>query len=349
MKLKVAVLFGGQNSEHPVSLMSAYSVINNLDPEKYDLYLVGITTDGRWYHFNGSVELLNNDNWLTSPSNEEVILSPNANHHGFYNLKKQAVDYVDLVFPVLHGRNGEDGTITSVCQLAGIPCVSCDMVSCAIAIDKEFTHIVAESYGVKMARYRALKKKDFSDYQSTYESLISDLGLPFYVKPSREGSSFGAHKVSNYDEFVEYIDDAFHYDDKILAEEFISGTEVGCAFLGRNSTGVVYEVVVDTEMYGYEEKYDGYKTNLYFPAKNLSQQQMDEVIRIGKIVYDALGCDVLARVDFFAGKELIFNELNLIPGFTSHSLYPGCFIASGVSYPQLLDRLINVTLGANNE
>ncbi len=349
MKKKVAVLFGGQNSEHPVSLMSAHSVINNLDKEKYDLYLVGITVDGRWYHFTGSPDLLDGDRWLDDAGNQEVILSPNANHHGFYNLATGTVDRVDLVFPVLHGRNGEDGTITSVCQLAGVPCVSCDMVSCAIAIDKEFTHIVAESYGVKMARYHALKKKEFNDYPAAFSMLANDLGLPFYVKPSREGSSFGAHKVNDYDEFVEYVNDAFNYDNKILAEEFITGTEVGCAFMGKGDTGVVYEVVVDTDMYGYEEKYDGYKTNLYFPAKNLSQQQMDEVIRVGKIVYDALGCDVLARVDFFAGEQLVFNELNLIPGFTSHSLYPGCFIASGVSYPELLDRLVNITLGTVNE
>lgn len=343
MNTRIAVLFGGQSHEHPVSCMSVTSVLNNLD-EKYDVYMVGITLDGVWYHYYDSVDLIENDRWLQSDKKEEVVLSPSPVHHGFINLKTGLKDKVDIIFPMLHGRNGEDGTVQGLCQLAGIPCVSCDMTASAIAMDKEFTHIIAESYGVPMAKYRVARRNSHILYPELYAEIVRDLGLPCYVKPSKEGSSFGAHKVNNYEDFVKYTDDAFSYDDKILFEEFISGTEVGCGVMGDGECGLVYEVVVQTEMYGYAEKYDGYKTNIYVPALNLTQEQMDEVTRLAKIVYKALGCTVLGRADFFASDRIIFNEINLIPGFTSHSLFPATFKAKGMDYKTMLNNLIELTL-----
>ncbi|MBR2702396.1 MAG: D-alanine--D-alanine ligase [Erysipelotrichaceae bacterium] len=343
MSVRIAVLFGGQSHEHPVSCMSVTSVLNNLD-SKYDVYMVGITMDGNWYHYCDDVALIENDKWLNSDNKEEIILSPNPNHHGFYNLTTGRIDRVDMIFPMLHGRNGEDGTVQGLCQLANIPCVSCDLTSSAIAMDKEFTHIIAESYGVPMARYKVFRKNNHPDYTEMYEMVTSELGLPCYVKPSKEGSSFGAHKINNFNDFTKYTDDAFSYDEKILFEEFISGTEVGCGVMADGECGLVYEVVVETEMYGYAEKYDGYKTNIYVPAINLTDEQMAEVVRYSKIVYKALGCNVLGRADFFASDRIIFNEINLIPGFTSHSLFPATFKAKGIDYTTMLNKLIELKL-----
>ena len=339
-KRKVAVLFGGQSHEHPVSLMSVTSVLENMD-EIYERYLVGITMDGRWYHYYGKEEKIINGDWEKDDNRDEVILSPNPFHHGFYNLTSGEIDRVDVIFPVLHGRNGEDGTIQGLCQLNGIPCVSCDMT--AIAMDKEFTHIIAESYGVPMARYLVLKKNSHPDYRTVFAEVEQKLGMPCYVKPSKEGSSFGAHKATDYFSFVTCCEDAFRYDDKILVEEFIAGTEVGCGVLGEDETGLMYEVVVETEMYGYAEKYDGYKTKIYVPSKNLTAEQTEEVRKLSLIVAKALGVNVMGRVDFFlSGSRLVFNEINLIPGFTSHSLYPAMFVAAGKSYRSLISELIEM-------
>lgn len=342
MTMKCAVLFGGQSHEHPVSLMSATCVIENLDPQKYELYLVGISRQGRWLHYSGPVPAIVNGDWEKDPGNQPVILSADPADHGFYNRTTHTVDRVDVILPMLHGRNGEDGSIQGLAQLSGIPMVSCDMTSSAIAMDKEFTHIIAEAHGVPMARYRVLHRGKQSDPDRLYDQLAAELGLPFYVKPSKEGSSFGAHKVTGRQDFREHLADAFSYDDKVLAEEFIDGREVGCGLLGEGETGVVYEVVVETDMYGYAEKYEGYKTKIYYPAPDLTPQQQQEVVRLGRIVYDALGCKVMGRADFFFTKDgrVVFNEINLIPGFTSHSLYPAMFAHAGVPVGRLLDKMI---------
>lgn len=345
----IAILFGGQSSEHPVSLMSATSVCKHM-PEKYNQYLVGITTDGRWYHYKGSFDDIENGKWEQYSDNEEVILSPSANHHGFYNLKTNEIDYVDVIFPVLHGQYGEDGTIQGLCYLNHIPCVSCNMASCVLAMDKELTHILCENAGIKMAKYLVYHRNNHPDYNVMFENVKNKLLLPCYVKPAREGSSFGAHKIIDYDDFCKYCDDAFKYDNKILFEEFIDGTEVGCGVLSNDTTAKVFEVIVDTEMYGYEEKYDGYKTRIVIPAENLSIEQQQEVNELGIKIANILGCDVMARVDFFnSSKGLIFNEANLIPGFTSHSLYPAMYEKDNVSYSQLLDKLIGLVYRGTNE
>jgi len=342
MKKCIGILFGGQSSEHPVSLMSTVSVLRNL-PEKYETYLVGITKDGKWYHYQGKIENIEDGSWEKDVGNREVILSPNANHHGFYELVNHKIVPIDCLFPVLHGRFGEDGSIQGLCQLNGIPCVSDNMTACAISMDKEFTHIVAERAGIEMAKYLVFHRNHHSSFDEMYKQSEDKFGMPCYVKPSKEGSSFGAHKVHNRKEFEEYCLDAFSYDEKIIVEEFIEGNEVGCAVLGDLVVGVVDEVVVETEMYGYAEKYDGFKTVIYTPTKNLTEKQQKQVIEMGKVIYQAIGCDVMARIDFFASeKRIVFNELNLIPGFTSHSRYPAMFRESGVSYSELLERLIEL-------
>ncbi len=340
MSITVAVLFGGQSSEYPVSLMSAASVLNNLS-DKYDKYLVGISQDGRWYHYQGDYESIEADKWLDNPANEEVIFAPNHNHHGFYQMDSHTIKRVDVILPILHGRNGEDGTISSIAQLSGIPVVCNNHISCAISMDKAITHTLCEARGIPMAKWLAYYKGIDTDYSKMYEEVEEKLGLPCYVKPTKEGSSFGAHKVRNYEDFISALDDAFSYDSKILVEEFIEGIEVGCGVKGEGEVGEVFEIIVNTEMYGYAEKYDGYQTTINTPALSLTEAEMDEVKRLSKIIYHLMDCDVMARVDFFFNKgKIVFNELNLIPGFTSHSLFPASMKAKGMSYSELLDSLI---------
>ncbi|MBO4538575.1 MAG: D-alanine--D-alanine ligase, partial [Erysipelotrichaceae bacterium] len=316
----IAVLFGGQANEHPVSLMSAASILRNM-PAWYDTYLVGITRDGRWYHYTGPIDDIENGKWEENENNEEVILSPNTDHHGFYQPASGTVQRVDAVFPVLHGRYGEDGTVQGLCQLNGIPFVSCTMTPSALVMDKQFTHIVCENAGIKMAKYMILRRFENYDLEEMFHEVEYRLGLPCYVKPVCEGSSFGAHKVSNLMQFEEYVADAFSYDDKILIEEFVDGYEVGAGVMGYEGNveaGEVFEIIVSSEMYGYAEKYDGYKTVINTPAKSLSRELMERIKSEAIRIYRLLDCDLFARVDFFYGsKGLVFNEVNSIPGFTS--------------------------------
>ncbi len=343
----IAVLFGGQANEHPVSLMSAASILRNM-PAWYETYLVGITRDGRWYHYSGSIDDIENGKWEENENNEEVILSPSTEHHGFYQLKSHSIQKVDVILPVLHGRYGEDGTVQGLCQLNGIPFVSCSMTSSALVMDKHFTHVICEAAGVKMAKYLVLRRHEEYDLEELFHEVEYKLGLPCYVKPACEGSSFGAHKVSNLMQFKEYVADAFSYDDKILLEEFIDGYEVGAGVMGHGGkveAGEVFEIIVSSEMYGYAEKYDGYKTVINTPAKSLSPELMERIKTEAVKIYRLLDCDMLARVDFFYGsKGLVFNEVNSIPGFTSHSLYPASFKAAGLSYSTIIDRLIQLAL-----
>ncbi|MCR5066730.1 MAG: D-alanine--D-alanine ligase [Erysipelotrichaceae bacterium] len=343
----IAVLFGGQANEHPVSLMSAASILRNM-PAWYDTYLVGITRDGRWYHYKGEIDDIENGKWEEHPDNEEVILSPNADHHGFYQLDSHTIQRVDVILPVLHGRHGEDGTVQGLCQLNGIPFVSCSMTSSALVMDKHFTHVICESAGVLMAKYMVLRRHEQYDVEELFHEVEQKLGLPCYVKPVSEGSSFGAHKVSNFMQFQEYLADAFSYDDKILIEEFIDGYEVGAGVMGYGGdvkAGEVFEIIVSSEMYGYAEKYEGYKTVINTPAKTISRELQERIQSEAVKIYRLLDCDMLARVDFFYGsKGLVFNEVNSIPGFTSHSLYPASFKAAGMSYSNIIDQLIKLAL-----
>lgn len=343
--IKVAVLFGGQSSEHSVSLMSAASVLENF-PQGYEKYLVGITTDGRWYHFKGEVSELADDKWQDNPDNEEVILSPSANHHGFYQLKSGSVEYVDVIYPILHGRYAEDGTLSGVCQLAGIPIVACNLTSSALTMDKEYTHVIAGSNGIKMAKYIVLRREEQYDYDALFAKVQQELGLPCYVKPTCEGSSYGAHKINDRQHFEEYIQDAFSYDRKILLEEFIDGYEVGAGIMGKDDVGEVFEIIVHSEMYGFEEKYEGYATEINTPALSLNQQQVEEIKETSLKIYQMFDCDLLSRVDFFMSKTkgLVFLEVNSLPGFTSHSLFPASFKAKGLTYSQIIDRLIKLAL-----
>ena len=348
MKKKVLVLFGGVSSEHDVSLKSASSVMKNIPADKYDIVAMGITTEGKCFVFNGSPDLLPDSNWL----NDETLLEPaviscDRSHHGIIRLADGAkIEYIDVVFPVLHGKNGEDGTMQGLLEISGIPYVGCNTAASAICMDKAFTNAMADFHGIPQAKWTAFDKHAYSgDKAALLASAAEKLGFPIFVKPANAGSSVGISKAKNLAELEEACEKAFAHDTKVVLEEGIIGVEVECAVMGNSEpvASVVGEVVPCNEFYDYDAKYLANESELHIPAR-LSDDMLKAVQEAAVRAYRALGCSGFTRVDFFvcADGSILLNEPNTIPGFTSISMYPKLFAASGVPYSELLDRLLQL-------
>ena len=344
---KVLVLFGGVSSEHDISLISAKSVIENIPKDKYEPVLMGITKDGEWYLYNGSVDALPKDKWLENKENiTPATISLSRADHGIVVFGDEISKIrIDVVFPVLHGKNGEDGTIQGMLQLAGIPYVGCDMISSACCMDKVYTNTLADAAGIPQAKWLGVREYDYSkEKESTLTKAEEYLGYPIFVKPANAGSSVGVSKATDKQSLDEAIIKAFKEDSKLVLEEGISGAEVEVAVLGNDEpiASVVGEVEACNDFYDFDAKYINSASNLYIPAR-LSEEKAEEVRRAAVNAYKALGCSGLARVDFFVRHSdgaVMLNEPNTIPGFTSISMYSKLFAASGVPYPELVDRLI---------
>ena len=344
------ILFGGVSSEHDVSVVSAKSVIENTPKDKYNIIMLGITKDGSWFKFDGDVSLLPEDKWLNDTQNlTKAILSPDRSDHGILVFGKNGVETIpiDVAFPVLHGKNGEDGTIQGFLQVAGIPFVGCDMLASACCMDKAVTNSLADNAGIPQAKWRAFKR---SEYAVNKEEMLAEaaeyLGFPIFVKPANAGSSVGVSKASDSEELPAAIEKAFREDEKIVLEEAVVGAEVECAVLGNDNpiASTVGEIVSCKEFYDYEAKYVNPASELHIPAR-LSQEKIDEVRAAAVKAYQTLGCSGLARVDFFVREsdgKVMLNEPNTIPGFTSISMYPKLFAASGIPYSELIDRLLEL-------
>ncbi|HKM28638.1 MAG TPA: D-alanine--D-serine ligase VanG [Anaerovoracaceae bacterium] len=342
-KKRIAVVFGGCSSEYVVSLQSSYSVITNLDPAKYETIMIGITKDGDWYLFEGDADKIPADTWAEDSSCKEAVISPSRKHKGILVLDedgKWQTLTVDMVFPVLHGKNGEDGTIQGLLELAGIPIIGCGMGASYICMDKDVGHKLAAEVGVRVPKARVASKWD---NPAEYMSQVKALGFPLFVKPVKAGSSFGITKVHDESELPGAIKEAFKYDAEIIFEENIEGFEVGCAVFGNDKPFVsgVDEIELFVDWFDYEEKYTQEKSKIHFPAR--IDDEIAERIRdyAGKI-YRALQCRGFARVDLFLTPEndIVFNEINTIPGLTTHSRYPKMVNGMGISYPELLDKLV---------
>lgn len=343
----VLVLFGGVSSEHDVSLVSAKSVIENIPKDKYTVIPLGITKDGRWFIFGGDIHHLPEDKWLE----DEKLLTPalistDRSVRGILILKETGVETVkiDAAFPVLHGKNGEDGTVQGLLQLAGIPFVGCDMLSSAVCMDKAVTNALADIHGIPQAKWRSFKAYEYrKSSKALLEEAVAYLGFPIFVKPANTGSSVGVSKAKNMQELVEAVELALKNDEKVVLEQGIDGMEVECAVLGNDEplASVPGEVVPCNEFYDFDAKYISGTSELHIPA-HLSEDKLEEIKKSACKVYKALGCSGLARVDFFVQKSdgaILLNEPNTIPGFTSISMYPKMFAASGIPYPELLDKL----------
>ena len=352
-KLNVCVLFGGISPEHEVSLRSAESVLNNMDPEKYNVFPVGITKEGKWILFGGKdYSLLPTQEWLYCPENRPAAISP-VRGQGLLSFEGECVvhEHIDVVFPVLHGENGEDGTIQGLLQLAGIPYVGPHVSASAVAMDKTLTKLVVDNAEITQAAWELVRNSDLhSRMDAVLEKLENRFLYPVFVKPAGTGSSVGVSKAASKDELKDALLRAGTYDEKILVEEFIDGYEIEVAVMGNSTpvASVVGEIDSGAEFYDYDAKYVSDTSVVYIPAR-ISENVAEEVREKAVQIYRAIGCQGLSRVDFFVTKadnRVVFNEINTLPGFTSISMFPKLFIASGIAYGELIDQLLELALEA---
>ena len=354
-KRNVCVLFGGVSPEHEVSLRSAESVLSQMDPEKYNIYPVGITKSGNWMLYGArDYSKLPTGEWQRCRENRKAVISP-IRGQGLLSFEGDSVvrEQIDVVFPVLHGENGEDGSVQGLMQLAGLPCVGSDVAASATAMDKCLTKLVADHIRVRQAAWQLVTKQSLSaDEESVLHAVEAEFSYPVFVKPAGTGSSVGVSKATDRESLRKALHEAVKYDKKVLVEEYIRGREVEVAVLG-NETPVASccgEIEAGAEFYDYDAKYLSDCSKLYIPAR-ISEQASNETREMAVRIYQALGCRGLSRVDFFVTydkEEVVFNEINTIPGFTSISMYPKLFAASGLSYGKLIDALIDYAIEANN-
>ena len=350
-KLSVCILFGGVSPEHAVSLRSAESVLNHLDPEKYNIFPVGITQDGDWVLFGGKdYGMLPAGTWQDCPENRRAAISP-VHGQGLLSFENDCVvrERIDVVFPVLHGENGEDGSVQGLLQIAGIPYVGPHVAASAACMDKTITKLIAGHAGIRQARWQLVTASDMQHSADAVMDVVErSLDYPVFVKPAGTGSSVGVAKAADRAALHTALEQALRYDQKVLVEEFIDGREIEVAVLGNDTpmASVCGEIDSGAEFYDYDAKYILDCAKLYIPARldeAVAEQVREQAIR----VYQAMGCQGLSRVDFFvthSGNEVVFNEINTIPGFTSISMYPKLFEASGIPYAALLDQLISLAL-----
>ena len=352
-KLSVCILFGGMSPEHEVSLRSAESVLNNIDKSKYNVFPVGITKEGNWILFGGKdYSMLPSGEWLHHPENRRAAISP-VRGQGLLNFEGDCVvrERIDVVFPVLHGENGEDGAMQGLLKLAGIPYVGPHVAASAVAMDKTLTKLVADQAQVPQAAWQLVRRNDLGNRMTaTVELLESRFRYPMFVKPAGTGSSVGVSKAADRDALRKALDAAAAFDDKVLVEEFIHGREIEVAVMGNGNpvASICGEIDSGAEFYDYEAKYVTDTSVAYVPAR-IPEDIQEQVRESAVKVYKAIGCKGLSRVDFFVtyeGNRVVFNEINTLPGFTSISMYPKLFAASGIPYPELIDSLLELAMEA---
>lgn len=350
-KKTVAVLFGGESSEYEVSLLSSSFIINSLDEEKYDIVKIGITKEGGWYLYTGAVEAIADGSWIKDPNNATAFISPDKNVGGIVVLRDGRAEIIklDVVFPVLHGKNGEDGTIQGLFKMSGIPYVGCNTLSSAVCMDKAVTHSLLAAANIDQAHYLWFYSDRFeAEPEKIKNKITARFDFPVFVKPANAGSSVGVSKVTCAKELDSAIIKAAGEDIKIIVEEGIIGQEVECAVLGNRDAkaSMVGEIGASAEFYDYDDKYKNGTSKTYIPA-HLSEETTEKIRSIAVRAYRILGCAGLSRVDFFvrsSDNKVILNEINTIPGFTSISMYPKLWIASGMTAESLVDELIDCAL-----
>ena len=353
-KLSVCILFGGRSPEHDVSLRSAESVLNNIDREKYNVIPVGITKNGDWLRYAGTdYSLLPGSAWESFEGNRRAAISP-IRGQGLLCFEGDCVvrEHIDVVFPVLHGENGEDGTIQGLLELAGIAYVGPHVAASAVAMDKTLTKLVADQAGIPQAAWQLVRGGELQHrMDAIVQSLEARFAYPMFVKPAGTGSSVGVSKAADRESLTSALVSAAAFDDKILVEEFIHGREVEVAVMGNDNpvASVCGEIDSGADFYDYDAKYITDTSTAYIPAR--IDEDVEEQVREQAVMgYQAIGCQGLSRVDFFVtfeGNRIVFNEINTLPGFTSISMYPKLFAASGIGYSELIDELLKLAMEAS--
>lgn len=340
---KLLFLFGGESNEHDVSNISAYNVISKIDTKKYDITKIGITKDGKWYLSECDLEDIKTGEWKNKVKYEAVI-SPSKEHRGIIIFKEneQIFKEIDVCFPILHGNNGEDGTIQALLKLAGIKRVGPDFLSSAMAMDKKISKIIFENAGIPVV------PAVYTYCENDWENILKKMELPVFVKPANSGSSVGCYTVNKKEELKEAIRKALLIDKCVLVEKFVDCREVECGVLGNEDIFVSDPgeiLTTDSEFYDYDTKYNSpSKVNIQIPA-DITEEQKTKIKEYAKKAYVALGLSGMTRADFFIDKksgEIYLNEVNTIPGFTSLSMYPMLIMNSGLTYSELLDKLIEL-------
>ena len=349
-KTRVAILFGGRSAEHEVSLQSARNIIEAIDKDRYEPVLIGIDRQGAWFLNDYSILLLNSHNpqlIVLNKSSQPVSLIPGDKSGVLINPEQpSSMQAIDILFPVLHGPYGEDGSVQGLAKLANVPCVGSDILGSAIGMDKDISKRLLRDAGIPVARHFSFRVSDLSDHLTA--QVEQSFGFPVYVKPANMGSSVGVVKVTDAVDLIDAVNIALQYDIKVLIEEEIAGRELECAVLGNDDpvASEVGEIVTDDGFYSYQKKYiDDSAALLKIPAE-LLEATREQIRAMSIAVFRALEVRGMARVDMFLSKDgsLYVNEINTIPGFTSISMYPKLWQASGISYQELIDRLIKLAL-----
>ncbi len=348
-KTRVAILFGGKSAEHEVSLQSAKSIFEAIDRDKYEPVLIGIDKSGKWRLNDGERFLKAADDprhISLQKSRDEIALTPGNVNQQFLNTRDAATSpAVDVVFPILHGPLGEDGTIQGLLKLAEIPFVGASVLGSAVGMDKDFAKRLLRDAGIPQGAFRT-----FGAHEApiSWDKIQSELGSPVFVKPANLGSSVGISKADSEETFQQAVAEAFSFDRKIVVEEFIDGREIECSVLGNDDpiASLPGEIIPTHDFYSYDAKYiDGQGARLEIPA-NLPKKIVEKIQKLSIHVFKTLNCEGMARVDFFVTKDekIYVNEINTIPGFTKISMYPKLWEASGLPYSELIDRLIQLAI-----
>ena len=346
---KICVIFGGQSPEHDISRLSARSVIENLDKSKYDIYIVGITKTGEWFLYTGDYKNITDGEWENDTENKKkAIISPDAKDRAIVVFDGNDIKKIqpDVIFPVLHGEYGEDGTVQGLFELSHIPYVGMGVMASANGMDKTASKIVFASAGIPQADWYVYNKGD--DINAAVKSIEDKLGYPCFVKPARTGSSVGVGKAHNREKLISAIENAVKFDRKVLIEENIDGHEVETAVLGNGGeirVGEVGEIKPAVEFYDFDAKYSADSETALEITAAIPDETREKIREYAKTAFCALDGQGLSRVDFFvrySDGSVVLNEINTMPGFTSISMYPKLFAAVGVDYPSLLDALINL-------
>ena len=349
-KIKIGILFGGKSAEHEVSLQSAKNVIAALDKNKYEIVLIGIDKSGRWHLQQGANYLLHATDpkliALNSSGAKELTIHPGNLASQFITESKSQSRRVDVIFPVLHGSNGEDGTMQGLLKIMDVAFVGPGVLGSAVGMDKDVAKRLWRDAGIPIAKFVTVRKSEKN--KISFSKIKKQLGLPLFVKPANAGSSVGVSKVKSEKDFKKALEAAFRFDDKILIEEYVKGREIEVAVLGNEHprASIPGEIIPHHEFYSYEAKYiDENGAAAEIPAK-LPKALIKKIQEAAIKAFQVLECEGMARVDFFVKPNGTFciNEINTIPGFTNISMYPKMWEASGIKYSELIDRLIELAL-----
>jgi D-alanine---D-serine ligase len=349
---KIAIIFGGCSSEYEVSLQSAVGVINNIDKNRYEPILIGIDRQGRWFLYEGKEENILNDTWNQEAQLYPVAVSTDQQLHGIFVWRNGFVGKVEQMslngaFPILHGKNGEDGTVQGMLTLANIPVIGCNILSSAVCMDKDMAHRIVKEAGIFVPKSKLVSSTEWEQAKEEVYTFGEMVRYPVFVKPLRAGSSYGITKVEQAELLEEALELAFTYDNQAIVEEMIDGFEVGCAVMGKEelTIGEVDEIELSEGFFDYTEKYTLKTSKIHVPAR-ISEEKALEIKEAAVKIYKSLGCEWFARVDLFLTLDgkIYFNEVNTIPGFTEHSRFPNMMRCAGVSMKEIVNNLIEMVV-----